>query len=253
MINERDRKSKKRPIQHSDAEFSKAKIPNLETARHEEIVGPPHRLSGGGIADNLLKDPSDIERMDRVKRWVNEQDFDRASPEPNAMDLGTITSQNDFYRAFSVPLIQPQPWPTLGLERLLDSNYLQNLSSQIIQPQAGLSGIPGILPGQLTNAWPYGTSMSSLYRLPTLAPCHDWNKNLPGASNNADLATRSLLQPSDGAARVIPFVPLIQAPSSAFLLPGTQTQPVIYPPGYGSSSAAPPNGSSKEKTPRDRS
>ena len=29
MINERDRKSKKRPIQHSDAEFSKAKIPNL--------------------------------------------------------------------------------------------------------------------------------------------------------------------------------------------------------------------------------
>lgn len=72
-------------------------------------------------------------------RWVNEQDFDRASPEPNAMDLGTITSQNDFYRAFSVPLIQPQPWPTLGLERLLDSNYLQNLSSQIIQPQAGLS------------------------------------------------------------------------------------------------------------------
>ena len=100
-----------------------------------------------------MKDPSDIERMDRVKRliffqkyqhynnfrWVNEQDFDRASPEPNAMDLGTITSQNDFYRAFSVPLIQPQPWPTLGLERLLDSNYLQNLSSQIIQPQAGLS------------------------------------------------------------------------------------------------------------------
>jgi len=59
-----------------------------------------------------------------------------------------------------------------------------------------LGGIPGILPGQLTNAWPYGTSMSSLYRLPTLAPCHDWNKNLPGASNNADLATRSLLQPS---------------------------------------------------------
>ena len=57
----------------------------------------------------------------------------------------------------------------------------------------------------------------------------------------------------DGAARVIPFVPLIQAPSSAFLLPGTQTQPVIYPPGYGSSSAAPPNGPSKEKTPRDRS
>ena len=104
--------------------------------------------------------------------------------------------------------------------------------------------------------------------MPTLAPCHDWNKNLPGASNNADLATRSLLQPSgkvwcvsikyknvflDGAARVIPFVPLIQAPSSAFLLPGTQTQPVIYPPGYGSSSAAPPNGPSKEKTPRDRS
>ena len=39
-----------------------------ETPRHEEIVGPPHRLSGGGIADNLLKDPSDIERMDRVKR-----------------------------------------------------------------------------------------------------------------------------------------------------------------------------------------
>ena len=29
MINERDRKTKKRPIQHSDAEFSKAKIPNL--------------------------------------------------------------------------------------------------------------------------------------------------------------------------------------------------------------------------------
>ena len=29
MINERERKSKKRPIQHSDAEFSKAKIPNL--------------------------------------------------------------------------------------------------------------------------------------------------------------------------------------------------------------------------------
>lgn len=255
MINERERKSKKRPIHLSDAEFSKAKIPNLETTRHEEIVVPPHRLSGGGIADNLLKDPSDIERMDRVKRWVNEQDFDRASPEPNAMDLamGTITSQNDFYRAFSVPLIQPQPWPTLGLERLLDSNYFQNLSSQIIQPHAGLSGIPGILPGQLTNAWPYGTSMSSLYRLPTLAQCHDWNKNLPGASNNADLATRSLLQQSDGAARVIPFVPLIQASSSAFLLPGTQTQPVIYPPGYGSSSAPPPNGPSKDKTPRDRS
>ena len=33
MINERDRKSKKRPIQHSDAEFSKAKIPNLVRGR----------------------------------------------------------------------------------------------------------------------------------------------------------------------------------------------------------------------------
>ena len=34
MINERDRKSKKRPIQHSDAEFSKAKIPNLVRERN---------------------------------------------------------------------------------------------------------------------------------------------------------------------------------------------------------------------------
>ena len=33
MINERDRKSKKRPIQHSDAEFSKAQIPNLVRGR----------------------------------------------------------------------------------------------------------------------------------------------------------------------------------------------------------------------------
>ena len=27
-----------------------------------------HRLSGGGIADNMLKDPSENERMERVKK-----------------------------------------------------------------------------------------------------------------------------------------------------------------------------------------
>ena len=93
-------------------------------------------------------------------RWVNEQDFDRATPEPDhsltseiksrdRLDLAGIGS--DIYAKLPIsalPVLNAQ-WPhqtgstlaqTIGLERLLDQAYLTN----IIQPntlQTGMSHI----------------------------------------------------------------------------------------------------------------
>ena len=100
-----------------------------------------------------------------VFSWVNEQDFDRATPEPDhvmshdqfgiskgARDRLDLTS--DIYAklpgGISLPIINAQ-WPhmgagaaltpTLGLERLLDPAYLTN----IIQPNPAQGLTAGII------------------------------------------------------------------------------------------------------------
>jgi len=208
----------------------------------------------------MLKDPSENERMERVRKWVNNQDFSRASPEP-PLPSDTIRAdqqtQQDLYNALQKHmqpitmlhhgvhpfLSKPDYWPALGLsdERVLQSAYnlqgvaqplaqtslsaFQGLSSGLSTALAGGTGLPNN-PG--TAPWPYGALQSgvspSLYRLPAISP-YDWSKALSGAA--------------DASARVIPFVPVIPAQlptglsnSLQFVLPGQNPQGVIYPGGY---------------------
>jgi len=240
IVNEK--KSKKRPP--ADQDYNRVKI-----ARTEAVQQPTntiqHRLSGGGIADDLLKDPSENERMTRVRKWVEEQDFDNASPEPNIDQLRPgVLPPHDLYKAATSQsaLLTTPAWATAalnaagtltspGLERFItDPNYLNALSHLMpgsfpAVPIAGLGG------SQLSNAaWPYGTGVSSLYLRPPTLPAGpvsipDWEKMM-GSGSQADL-----LQQGENS-RVIPAfgIGLIQAQPSAFLLP-SQT-PMIYPPGF---------------------
>ena len=90
----------------------------IQTKKDDGPVIPQHRLAGGGISTDMLKDPSENERMERVRkyeisainmnthdltfRWVNNQDFSRASPEPplpSDTTRGDQQTQQDLYNA----------------------------------------------------------------------------------------------------------------------------------------------------------
>ena len=157
----------------------------IQTKKDDGPVIPQHRLAGGGISSDMLKDPSENERMERVRkydlsgfrliihdstfRWVNGQDFSRASPEPPLPSDTTRAdqqTQQDLYNAlqkhmqpitmlhhgaavhpflskvsrkslpFSSSLFQPDYWPALGLsdERVLQSAYnLQGVTQPLAQ------------------------------------------------------------------------------------------------------------------------
>lgn len=260
MDDAKERKGKKRPIEESD--HPKSKLKHM-TKKDDGPVIPQHRLAGGGISTDMLKDPSENERMERVRKWVNNQDFSRASPEPPLPSDTTRAdqqTQQDLYNALQKHmqpitmlhhgvhpfLSKPDYWPALGLsdERVLQSAYnlqgvaqplaqtslsaFQGLSSGLSTALAGGTGLPNN-PG--TAPWPYGALQSgvspSLYRLPAISP-YDWSKALSGAAGY-----------SDASARVIPFVPVIPAQlptglsnSLQFVLPGQNPQGVIYPGGY---------------------
>ena len=76
----KERKGKKRPIEESDHPKSKLKhmvnhqnrINNanrvIQTKKDDGPVIPQHRLAGGGISHDMLKDPSENERMERVRK-----------------------------------------------------------------------------------------------------------------------------------------------------------------------------------------
>lgn len=247
------RKGKKRPIEDLDHPRSKLKhmadpLKKDDSPAISQSV--QHRLAGGGISSDMLKDPSENERMERVRRWVNNQDFSRASPEPPIHG-----DANDIYKALlqpqnamqAMPIIhphallhKPELWPALGLsdDRVLQSAYnLPGVSPQLASSNSAFQGLSSglhtalaggtALPTNPASAWPYGAIPSgvspSLYRFPTITP-YEWSKALTGAG--------------DSSARVIPFVPVIPAGglaglsnSLSFVLPG-QNQSVLYPPGY---------------------
>lgn len=251
----KERKGKKRPIEDLDHPRSKLKHiadPLKKDDSPAISQSAQHRLAGGGISSDMLKDPSENERMERVRRWVNNQDFSRASPEPSLHG-----EPNDFYKALlqppnampAMPILhphalfqKPELWPALGLsdERVLQSAYnLPGVSPQLASSNSAFQGLSSGLHTALAggsalqnnpaSAWPYGAIPSgvspSLYRFPTITP-YEWSKALTGAA--------------DSSARVIPFVPVIPAGglaglsnSLSFVLPG-QNQSVLYPPGYSS-------------------
>merc|ERR1711990_883306 len=250
------RKGKKRP--NEDHDHPKTKLKHMDDSIKKETSGQlqatpvQHRLAGGGIAPEMLKDPKENERMERVKRWVNNQDFQRASPEPNLHG-----EPNDLFHKFLQPqnamhplqilqphhlLHKPELWPALGLtdQRVLDSYNLPGVSSQLASSTSAFQGLSSGLHNALAGAnlptganlpatagWPYGALQSPLYRFPTLSQ-YDWSKALSGGQES-------------GGPRVIPFVPVIPAglggslsglgSGLSFVLPG-QNQSVIYPPGY---------------------
>jgi len=82
MDDAKERKGKKRPIEESDHPKSKlkhmvshrrARIKYLtiviQTKKDDGPVIPQHRLAGGGISTDMLKDPSENERMERVRKY----------------------------------------------------------------------------------------------------------------------------------------------------------------------------------------
>lgn len=246
----KERKGKKRPVDQ-DLDHPRSKLKHMADPVKKEDAAPitpsvQHRLAGGGISSDMLKDPSENERMERVRRWVNNQDFSRGSPEP---PIHGETTQADIYKALlqppnamqAMPIIhphallhKPELWPALGLSdsynlpgvspaQLASTNSaFQGLSSGL---QTALSG-GSALPTNPASAWPYGAIPSgvpsSLYRFPAIP--YEWSKALTGTA--------------DSSARVIPFVPVIPASglaglsnSLSFVLPG-QNQSLLYPPGY---------------------
>lgn len=251
LVNENEaRKGKKRP--NEDHDHPKTKLKHMESTSAVQPQPVQHRLAGGGIAPEMLKDPNENERMERVKRWVNNQDFQRASPEPQLHG-----EPNDIFHKFLQPqnamhqlqflqphhlLHKPELWPALGLtdQRVLESYNLPGVSSQLASSTSAFQGLSSGLHNALAGAnlptganlpatagWPYGALQSPLYRFPTLSQ-YDWSKALSGGQES-------------GGPRVIPFVPVIPAglggslsglgSGLSFVLPG-QNQSVIYPPGY---------------------
>lgn len=258
----KERKGKKRPIE--DLDHPKSKLKHM--TKKEEPTPPQHRLAGGGISHDMLKDPSENERMERVRKWVNGQDFSRASPEPplpsdpvhridpthqdlyNALQkhMQPITMLHHAGAVHSHFLSKPDYWPALGLsdDRVLQSAYsLQGVTPPLAQ--TSLSAFQGLSSGALSNALAGGTGLPGNQGTPWPYGAIPFNAQSGVSPSLYRLPaispydwSKALSGAAESSSRLIPFVPVIPAGlqtglqnSLQFMLPG-QNQSVIYPPGY---------------------